>query len=97
MRAKRILHTKEIKGDEIVEIKLWRVPKSDDKPYGVKYSIVYVKGGKRLVGYDNAEGKGDHRHYGSREEHYHFTGIGNLIGDFKRDIKRIRGGDWDED
>ena len=36
---------------------------SGDKPHGVKYSIVYIKGGKRLAGYDNAEGKGDHRHY----------------------------------
>ncbi len=97
MRAIESLHIKEIKGDEIVEIKIWQVTKSDDKPQGVKYSIVYVKGGKRLVGYDNAEGKGDHRNYGNKEESYEFTSIWDLIKDFKIDLKKIRGGDWDED
>ncbi|MHB8483205.1 MAG: toxin-antitoxin system TumE family protein [Nitrospiria bacterium] len=97
MRAKGILHTKEVKGDEIVEIKIWQVPISADKTYGIKYSIVYIKGGKRLLGYDNAERKGDHRHYGDKEEPYRFTRMANLIKDFKRDIKKIRGRDWDED
>jgi hypothetical protein len=55
VKAAEILHTKEIKGDEIVEIKIWQVPKSKDKPHGVKYSIVYIKGGERILGYDNAE------------------------------------------
>ena len=27
----------------------------------------------RLVGYDNEAGKGDRRHYGTREEVYRFT------------------------
>lgn len=97
MTSVKVLHTKEIKGDEIVEIKIWQILKSDDKPHGVKYSIVYIKGGKRLVGYDNAEGKGDHRHYGDGEEPYKFTSIWDLIKDFKEDVRNIRGGDWDED
>lgn len=91
------LHRKEIKGDEIVEIKIWQVPKSGDKLHGVKYSIVYIKGGKRLAGYDNAEGKGDHRHYEDREESYKFISIWDLIKDFKEDIRKIRGGNLDED
>ena len=33
------------------------------KPFGIKYSVVYIKDGKRVLGYDNAEGKGDHKHY----------------------------------
>ena len=28
-------------------------------------SFVYIVKGKRVIGYDNAEGKGDHRHYTS--------------------------------
>lgn len=96
MRAVLIHHTKELKGDELIEIKIWRVPKTEDKPYGVKYSIVYIKDGKRLVGYDNAEGKGDHRHYRGKEESYKFTNIWDLLRDFKRDVKKIRGGDWHE-
>ncbi|MBF0330273.1 MAG: hypothetical protein HQL10_14060 [Nitrospirae bacterium] len=91
-----ILHTKELKGEELVEIKIWQVPKTEDKPFGVKYSIVYIKDGKRLVGYDNAEGKGDHRHYREIEGAYKFTNIWDLLKDFKKDVKKIRGGDWDE-
>lgn len=97
MGAVKILHTKEVKGDEIVEIKIWKVPKSKDKPHGVKYSIVYVKGGRRLIGYDNSEGKGDHRHYKDKEQPYVFNSIWDLLRDFKNDLKQIRGGDWDED
>ncbi len=96
MKAVLILHSKELKGDELIEIKIWKVSKTEDKPDGVKYSIVYIKDGKRLVGYDNAEGKGDHRHHGEREESYKFTNIWNLMKDFKRDVKKMRGGDWDE-
>lgn len=97
MRAVLLLHTKELKGDELVEIKIWQVPMSADKPYGVKYSIAYIKNGKRLVGYDNAEGKGDHRHYGDKTMPHKFTTIWDLLGAFKRDVKKMRGGDWDED
>ncbi len=32
-----------MQGDEIVEIKIWNVPKSADKPNGVKISLVYGK------------------------------------------------------
>jgi hypothetical protein len=73
MKGIKILHTKEIKGDELI----WRAPKSEDKPFGVKYSIVYIKDGKRLVGYDNAEGKGDHKHYEDIETHTNLSTYGN--------------------
>ena len=97
MRATKILHTKEIKGDEIVEIKIWQVPKLDDKPLGIKYSVVYIKDGERVIGYDNAEGKGDHKHYRGNEISYKFSNFGDLLKEFKIELKRIRGGDWDED
>jgi hypothetical protein len=97
MKAIKILHTKKVKGNELIEIKIWQVPRSEDKPHGVKYSIVYINGGKRMLGYDNSEGKGDHRHYGDKEETYTFTNIWDLLRDFKNDLKQIRGGDWDED
>jgi hypothetical protein len=31
MRAKLILHTKEIKADEIVEVKIWQLPRATEK------------------------------------------------------------------
>lgn len=70
-----IYHEKRIEGNEVVEIKIWSVSKSQDKPHGYKYSLVHIREGKRIVGYDNAEGKGDHRHYGDIEESYRFEGL----------------------
>ncbi len=96
MAAGLVIHTKEIKEDEIVEIKVWRVPRTRNTPDGVKISVVYVKNGKRLIGYDNAEGKGYHRHFMDREETYPFSDVRALLDDFKKDIRTIRGRDWDE-
>lgn len=96
MRATLLLHTKEIKGDEIVEIKIWQVPKTADKPDGVKLSLVYIKGKKRLIGYDNAEGKGYHRHLLDKVEPYRFIDIWELLDDFKKDLEKLRRRYWDE-
>jgi hypothetical protein len=44
---------------------IWRLPSFDsERPHGLKYRLVYVKNGKRLVGCDNERGKGDHKHIG---------------------------------
>jgi hypothetical protein len=96
MVATLVIHTKEIKEDEIVEIKVWHVPRTRNMPDGVKISVVYVRNGKRVVGYDNAEGKGYHRHLMDQEETYEFSDIRALLDDFKKDIRSIRGRDWDE-
>jgi hypothetical protein len=96
MKAKLIFHTKTVKGKEIVEIKIWQTPESPDKPHGVKLSVAYIKGGKRLVGYDNAEQKGYHRHFLGREEPYPFINVWRLLEDFRNDLEEIRGRRWDE-
>ncbi len=57
----------------------------------LKYSLFYGRPGERLVGYDNERGKGDHRHYGQREESYRFTSIEDLLADFRRDVESLRG------
>jgi len=52
MNARLVRHEKII--DElgnIVEIKMWDLPKpAKDKPYGYKYSLVYVVEGIRMIG-----------------------------------------------
>lgn len=75
---------------DIIEIKVWRVEKSSDKPHGFKYSLVFVREGKRIIGYDNAERKGDHRHYKDKEYQYTFTDIDELIKDFFSEVRRFR-------
>ena len=59
-KARLIRHIK-VREDNgnIVEIKLWQVDPSLDKPHGYKYSLVYIVKGERVIGYDNAERKGD--------------------------------------
>lgn len=70
-----------------VEIKLWKIPPTQDKPQGYKYSLVYIVSGERVIGYDNSERKGDHRHYGAQEEPYYFTTLRQLADDFLADIE----------
>ncbi len=77
----------------ILEMKIWRVP--DPLPgsaHSLKYSLYYGKEGKRLVGYDNERGKGDHRHYDDCEENYAFSSPEQLMVDFLADVGRLRGG-----
>lgn len=74
----------------LVELKLWSVPASSDKPHGFKYSLVYIERGRRIIGYDNGERRGDHRHYEDREEPYVFRSVDELTADFMVDVERWR-------
>ena len=93
MKGKLIRSIKVREDDgSIMEIKLWQVPSSGDKPHGYKYSLVYIVKNERVIGYDNAEGKGDHRHYHEREEPYGFKDVESLLRDFQNDVERYRRG-----
>jgi hypothetical protein len=61
------------------------------KSHSLKYSFAYIVEGERVIGYDNAEGKGDHRHIQEREYPYEFLGLDKLWNDFQTDIQRVRG------
>jgi hypothetical protein len=90
MKAELLIHDKvEDKHGGIVEVKVWSVYKSTDKPHGFKYSLVYIKDGIRVIGYDNAESKGDHRHYGDKEMPYRFRSIDKLFEDFQKDLREV--------
>ena len=73
-----------------VEMKIWQVPVSEDKRHGYKYSLVYIVGGERAIGYDNAEGKGDHRHFMGNESNYRFRGLRRLVRDFEEDVQSYK-------
>ncbi len=75
----------------IAEIKLWVVPSAvRGSKHIFKYSLYYGRDGKRLIGYDNEAGKGDHRRYGEREEFYDFTTPEQLMADFLADVRSLR-------
>ena len=93
MKAELVIRERIVFGDgAILEIKVWRVP-SEVPPsrHFLKYSLFYGRPGERLVGYDNERGKGDHRHYGDREEGYQFVSIEQLLSDFRQDVEALRG------
>lgn len=93
MPVRLIYHIKQYKADgSFEEIKIWQVPETTDKPYGLKYSFVYIVNGERVVGYDNYEGKGDHRHYRGKESPYVFKNLNKLWNDFKKDVRQFREG-----
>ena len=65
------------------------LPLTDHTATSIPWSTL-SKEGKRVIGYDNAEGKGDHRHYGDRTESYRFEGLEKLAEDFYSDIQKYR-------
>jgi hypothetical protein len=60
-----------------------------ERPHGLKYRLVYVRNGQRVVGYDNERGKGDHRHLAGTEEPYFFVSVRALLKDFWADVKSL--------
>jgi hypothetical protein len=91
VRGRLVLHEKIT--DELgntVEMKIWQVSVTEDKPHGYKYSLVYIVGGERAIGYDNAEGKGDHRHIMGNESTYRFRGLRRLVRDFEEDMQSYK-------
>ena len=92
MKATLLFHSKtDDAHGSITEIRIWRVTETNHTPYGLKYSLVYIERGVRIVGYDNERGKGDHRHFDGEETAYRFTGVDSLIKDFSRDVAQWRG------
>lgn len=75
----------------IIQIRIWKLPKPDaERPHGFKYSFFFGSEGKRLVGYDNERGKGDHKHILGLELAYSFSTIDQLFTDFRRDVAKVR-------
>ncbi|TRM50555.1 hypothetical protein YH64_023675 [Achromobacter sp. LC458] len=92
MKAQLIISDKSIDEDfGILQIVIWKVP--DPVPpttHGFKYRLAYIREGKRVVGFDNERGKGDHKHVGDREHAYRFTTIEQLLEDFSEEVEKWR-------
>lgn len=93
MKAVRIFYDRQdYPNGAIMEMVIWSVPNPvEGSEHRLKYSLFYGQGGRRLVGYDNERGKGDHRHVDGREEPYRFTSPEALVADFLADVKKLRG------
>jgi hypothetical protein len=92
MKAALVFRLKhELDDGAIVEMVIWKVPRAiPGTHHGFKYRLYFGKGSKRLVGYDNERGKGDHRHILGRELPYQFISPERLIADFLADVDEAR-------
>ena len=90
MQAVPLVHTRIVYSDTaFAELVLWRVPKPvAGSVHLFKYRLAYVVDEVCVLRYDNEVGKGDHRHFGSKESVYRFTTPERLLADFQRDIAR---------
>lgn len=81
----------------ILEMTIWQVPESvAASTHRLKYSLFYGYPGRRVIGYDNERGKGDHRHLGDRQIDYRFASVEQLVADFLADVRHMREGNDDQ-
>jgi hypothetical protein len=92
MKAELVIRERVAFGDgELTEMVVWRVPRTvPPSTHSFKYRLVYIVGGRRVLGYDNERGKGDHKHAGGVEEPFTFTTIDELLGKFVAEVETIR-------
>lgn len=76
----------------IEERKIWEVPKDEKHPDGIRYRLAYIPSGHKTpaVLYDNHHPKGHHKHIDGRQVAYEFSGVENLLKDFRRDIEALK-------
>ncbi len=92
MKARLLIRERVVYPDgSLVEMVVWRVPRPvPPASHGFKYRLAYVVGGKRVLGYDNERGKGDHRHVEDREEVLSFTSIDEVVARFVAEVEALR-------
>ncbi len=90
MKAKLLRRILEAYGRGRIEGVIWEVPEPlAPSEHRIKYRLVYVCDGVRVVGYDNERGKGDHKHRHGTELPYIFVDVPTLIRDFLQDLEEV--------
>jgi hypothetical protein len=94
MKAELLIRERVVYPDgAIVEMVAWRVPQPvPPSSHGLKYRLAYIADGKRILGYDNERGKGDHRHAAGREMPFTFTSMDDLLSLFVAEVEALRQG-----
>ncbi len=73
----------------IVEMAIWKVPSPlPGSAHSYKYRLYFGREGKRIVGFDNERGKGDHCHLDGVEQPYVFSSVETLVQDFLSEVFR---------
>ena len=88
MKALVLQRIREAYGRGVIEGVILEVPSPvPPSAHRIKYRLVYIVDGERVVGYDNERGKGDHKHIRGVQRAYRFKDVPTLIRDFLRDVK----------
>ena len=75
----------------IIQMRVWKLPEPvPPSTHGFKYRLYYGLDGRRIVGFDNERGKGDHCHLDGRETPYAFVDVAHLIDDFIAEVEKRR-------
>jgi len=75
----------------MVEMVIWEVPESvPGSSHRYKYRLYFGYPGRRVIGFDNESGKGDHRHSEGKESPYDFVSVERLVEDFLAEVATRR-------
>ena len=90
MRAELVHREKRVLPDgSIIEMVIWKVPTPLlGSAHSYKYRLYFGREGKRVVGFDNERGKGDHYHLDGIEKPYVFDSAETLVRDFLSEVYR---------
>jgi len=90
MKAQLIISDKSVGEDGgTLQIVIWKVPEPvPPTTHGFKYRLAYIRNGRRVVGFDNERGKGDHKHVGNGEYPYEFSTVRQLLEDFSSEVEK---------
>jgi hypothetical protein len=92
MPARLIIRERLVYPDgDLVEMVVWELPEpAPPSRHRFKYRLVYVRNGRRMFGYDNERGKGDHRHLFDQETEFDFLSIDLLVDAFVAEVEQLR-------
>lgn len=92
MKAKPLYRfEQDFENGAMVRMVIWEVPSPvPPSEHSHKYRLVYLENGKRMIGFDNERGKGDHRHDGEIESPYRFVDVSTLIKEFIDAVRKRR-------
>ncbi len=93
MSAALLLRSRvKLSDNRFADIVIWQLPEpAHGSRHSFKYRLAFVIDDVCVLRYDNASGKGDHKHVGAREVSYPFTTLDQLVDDFWADVARLRG------
>ncbi len=92
MKAELLIRERVVYPDgALAQMVIWRLPKpTPPSAHRFKHSLAYIVSGRRVLGYDNERGKGDHRHAGDIEEPFVFSSIEELLARFIAEVETMR-------